>query len=250
MLKETRNIKVVNSKFSLRYPLWHAKKYEIVNSAFDELTRAPIWYSEDGIIDNCDFQGIKLLRECNNAQIKNSNIISAEFGWKCRDINIQDSKIISEYIFLDSQNIKLKNIEFQGKYSFQYVENLELENCKLDTKDAFWHSKNVTVKNSIVKGEYLAWFSENLTLINCKIIGTQPFCYCKNLKLVNCSMENTDLTFEYSEVEADIKGNVLSIKNLKSGTIIVDSVGEIINEDAIMEINGKVIIRKKFSKKV
>ena len=25
VLKETRNIRVVNSKFSLRYPLWHAK---------------------------------------------------------------------------------------------------------------------------------------------------------------------------------------------------------------------------------
>ena len=149
-----------------------------------------------------------------------------------------------EYIFLDSKNVKLKNVEFQGKYSFQYMENLEIENCKLDTKDAFWHSKNVIVKDSIVKGEYLAWFSDGLTLINCKIIGTQPLCYCKNLKLINCTMEDTDLAFEYSEVEADIKGNVVPIKNPKSGNIIVDSVGEIINEDSIMEVNGKVIIRK------
>lgn len=44
--------------------------------------------------------------------------------------------------------------------------------------------------------------------------------------------------------KADIKGNVVSIKNPKSGNIIVDSVGEIINEDSIMEVNGKVIIRK------
>ncbi len=29
VLKETRNIKVLNSKFSLRYPLWHARKYEL-----------------------------------------------------------------------------------------------------------------------------------------------------------------------------------------------------------------------------
>ncbi len=157
---------------------------------------------------------------------------------------MEDTKIQSEYIFLDSKNVKLKNVEFQGKYSFQYMENLEIENCKLDTKDAFWHSKNVIVKDSIVKGEYLAWFSDGLTLINCKIIGTQPLCYCKNLKLINCTMEDTDLAFEYSEVEADIKGNVVSIKNPKSGNIIVDSVGEIINEDSIMEVNGKVIIRK------
>ena len=245
VLKETRNISVKDCAFSLRYPLWHAKKYELIHSTFDEKTRAPIWYSDDGLIENCDLKGIKLLRECNHTEIKNSNIDSPEFGWKCNDICMEDTNIRSEYIFLDSKNVKLKNVEFQGKYSFQYMENLEIENCKLDTKDAFWHSKNVTVKDSIVKGEYLAWFSDGLTLINCKIIGTQPLCYCKNLKLINCTMEDTDLAFEYSEVEADIKGNVVSIKNPKSGNIIVDSVGEIINEDSIMEVKGKVVIRNK-----
>ena len=243
VLKETRNICVRDCVFSLRYPLWHAKKYELTNSVFDEKTRAPIWYSDGGLIENCKLNGIKMLRECNNAIIRNSEIISPEFGWKCNNVTIEDTKIESEYIFLDSKNIKIKHIEFQGKYSFQYVENLEIENCTLDTKDAFWHSKNVTVKNSIVKGEYLAWFSDGLTLINCKIIGTQPLCYCKNLKLINCTMEGCDLAFEYSEVEADIKGNVDSIKNPKSGTITVDSVGKIINEDSIMEVNGKVVIR-------
>ena len=63
--------------------------------------------------------------------------------------------------------------------------------------------------------------------------------------LVKSEMENTDLSFEYSEVEAEIRGHIDSIKNPKSGTIIVDDVGEIINEDSIMEVNGKVIIRKK-----
>lgn len=244
VLKETRNIRVVNSKFSLRYPLWHARGYELINSNFDEKTRAPIWYSHDGLIDGCDLNGVKLLRECSNIEVKNSKILSPEFGWKCNDIKMSDTKIVSEYIFLDSKNVELKNVDFQGKYSFQYVENLEITNCKLDTKDAFWHTKNVKVRDSIVKGEYLAWFSDDLTLINCKIIGTQPLCYCKNLKLINCTMENCDLAFEYSDVEANIKGHVDSIKNPKSGTITVDSVGEIINKDSIMDVNGKVIIRK------
>jgi hypothetical protein len=131
----------------------------------------------------------------------------------------------------------------KGKYSFQYMENLTITNSMLDTKDAFWHSKNVTVKDSIVKGEYLAWFSEDLTLINCHIQGTQPLCYCKNLKLINCTMDDADLAFEYSEVEADVKGHIISVKNPKEGSITADSVGEIIMEDAVMECNGKVIIR-------
>ena len=103
--------------------------------------------------------------------------------------------------------------------------------------------KNVVVKNSLVKGEYLGWFSDGLTLINCKIIGTQPLCYCKNLKLINCTMEETDLSFEYSEVYAGIKGNIMSIKNPKSGRIVADSIGEIIKEDSIMEDTCDIVIR-------
>ena len=245
VLKETRNISVKNCNFSLRYPLWHAQKYELINSKLDEKTRAPIWYSNDGTIDKCQVQGIKMLRECTNTIITNSKINSLEFGWKCNNIKLLDTKIESEYIFLDSKNIKLDKVDFKGKYSFQYGENIEINNSFLDTKDAFWHSKNVIVSNSTIKGEYLAWFSEGLTLINCKIIGTQPLCYCKNLKLINCEMEDTDLSFEYSDVEADIKGNILSIKNPRSGKIIADSIGEIINEDSIMEVKAEIIVRNK-----
>ena len=243
VLKESRNIKVIDSKFSLRYPLWHVQKYELISSELDENTRAPIWYSNDGIIDKCNIKGVKLLRECNNTKILNSDIDSREFGWKCNDIQLNNSNIVSEYIFLDSKNVKLDNVKFTGKYSFQYMENVEISNCILDTKDAFWHSKNVTVRDSIIKGEYLAWFSDGLTLINCKIIGTQPLCYCKNLKLINCTMEDTDLSFEYSDVDAQINGYVESIKNPKSGKIIVDSVGKIINEDSIMDNNCNIIIK-------
>ena len=95
----------------------------------------------------------------------------------------------------------------------------------------------------MVKGEYLGWFSEGLTLIGCKIAGTQPLCYCKNLTLKNCTMEGTDLAFEYSDVQASILGHVDSIKNPRSGEIILDSVDEVIMEDAIMECTGKVTIR-------
>jgi hypothetical protein len=114
----------------------------------------------------------------------------------------------------------------------------------LDTKDAFWHAKNITVRNSTVKGEYLAWFSEGLTLINCKIIGTQPLCYCKDLTLIDCTMEDTDLSFEYSDVEATVTGHIHSVKNPRSGHIVADSVGEVIFGDAVMECTGTVEIRK------
>lgn len=245
MKKQMKQILKEKKLEYVKFGIKHAKGYELTNSNFDENTRAPIWYSHDGVIDSCKLNGLKLLRECTNTKVLNSEIDSREFGWKCSNIEMKNTNIISEYIFLDSKNVKLDNVKFQGKYSFQYMENLEISNSVLDTKDAFWHSKNVTVRDSIVKGEYLAWFSYGLTLINCKIIGTQPLCYCTNLKLINCEMEDTDLAFEYSDVDADIKGNVISIKNPKSGTITVDSVGEIITEDPVMECNGKVVIRNK-----
>lgn len=245
VLKETRNIAVENCQFSLRYPLWHAQKYKLLHSHLDELTRAPIWYSHHGIIDDCKIEGIKILRECSDALITNCQIDSPEFGWYSHDLTVKDSTINSEYIFLNTDNVKVDNLKFSGKYSFQYMHHLEIDHSYLDTKDAFWHSEDIVVKNSVLKGEYLAWFSKNLTLINCQIIGTQPFCYCEDLKLINCEMIDTDLAFEYSDVDADIKGHVDSIKNPKSGTIVVDSVGEIIHEDPIMEVNGEVIIRDK-----
>ena len=88
----------------------------------------------------------------------------------------------------------------------------------------------MVVKDSVVKGEYLAWYCENVTFENCLIIGTQPLCYCKKLKLIDCRMQDADLAFEKSDVDATILGDVISIKNPKSGTIRVNSVQEIIND--------------------
>lgn len=242
-LKESGNIEVDACSFSLRYPLWHVKKFTLTDSTMDELTRAAIWYAEDGEITGSRLHGIKAVRECRNILLTECDIDSREFGWKSGGITMRNCTINSEYLFFDSKDVRLSDVAMTGKYSFQYMENLAIENCTLDTKDAFWHSTNVAVKNCLVKGEYLGWFSDGLTFIDCRIIGTQPLCYCKNLKLINCTMEETDLAFEYSDVEADIVGNVLSIKNPKSGRIILDSVDEVIMEDAAMECSGEVIVR-------
>ncbi|MBR4169692.1 MAG: DUF3737 family protein [Lachnospiraceae bacterium] len=243
-LKEARNIKVEDTSFSLRYPLWHVENFEVDGVSMDEKTRAALWYDKDGIIRNSKLHGVKAVRECSNITLAGCDIESTEFGWKSADITLKDTAVVSEYLFLDSRNIVLDNVKMQGKYSFQYVENLTITDSNLDTKDAFWHAKNVTVRDSVIKGEYLAWFSDNLTLINCKIIGTQPLCYCTNLKLVNCTMEEADFAFEYSDVEADLIGTVISVKNPKSGTITLDEMPEVIMEDAVYDCSGRVVVRK------
>ncbi len=245
VLKECRNISVDHCQFSLRYPLWHAQTFSLSHSVMDELTRASIWYSSNGNISDSTINGIKCLRECDTVHVSSCHIASPEFGWKCQNISVEHSEIESEYIFLDTKHLTINDLKMKGKYSFQYTEDVHIKDSVLDTKDAFWHSKHVTVENSIVKGEYLGWFSDGLTLINCHIIGTQPLCYCKNLKLIHCTMEGTDLSFEYSDVEADISSHILSVKNPKSGTITADSVGEIIWDDPVMPCQGKVIVRNR-----
>lgn len=242
-LKETRNVRLENCSFSLRYPLWHAEKFHLHDSKMDENTRAPIWYCRDGVISDSDIHGIKAVRECENIEVRDCTITSEEFGWKSSGITVTDSSLRTQYLFFDSKNVTLDKVEMEGKYSFQYMENLTIRNSVLDTKDAFWHSKNVTVENCLVKGEYLGWFSDGLTLVNCKIVGTQPLCYCKNLRLENCVMEEADLAFEYSDVQATITGHVESIKNPRSGEILLDSVGEVIFGDAVMECSGNVTVR-------
>ena len=243
VLKEARDVALERCDFSLRYPLWHVRGFKLKDCKMDELTRAAIWYAEGGEIRDSILGGIKAVRECKDISIKGTEIVSQEFGWKSSGITLEDSSVTAEYLFFDSRDVTLDRVKMKGKYSFQYMENLTIRDSVLDTKDAFWHSKNVTVINSVVKGEYLGWFSEGLTLINCAISGTQPLCYCKDLKLVDCTMEGTDLSFEYSDVEATVKGHIHSVKNPRSGSITADSVGEVIIGDAVMECTGKVIIR-------
>lgn len=242
-LKECKNITVENCFFNLRYPLWHVVGFNMIKCVQTQFCRASLWYSSKGVIDNCELGGIKALRECSEVQIKNSKIDSAEFGWKCKNITLTDCLLKGEYAFFECDKLSCDKLNFNGKYSFQYCKDLTIKNSILNTKDAFWHAKNVRLENCEINGEYLGWYSENLTFVNCAISGTQPLCYCKNLKLINCKMKDCDLSFEYSEVNADIIGEVASVKNPVSGVIVADSFGEVILSDSVVKCNAKIIKR-------
>ena len=229
-LKESSGVAVADSYFNLRYPFWHVDGLTISTSEMTDKCRAAIWYSKDIKISDTKLHGIKALRECADVVISGSSIISPEFGWSVKGLKMTDTTAESEYFLMRSSDIVFENVKLTGKYSFQYVENVTISNSELNTKDAFWHAKNVTVKDSVVNGEYLGWYSENLTFINCKIKGTQPLCYCKELTLINCEMEDCDLAFERSQVDATITTPVISIKNPLSGKIVVPRADEIIRD--------------------
>ncbi len=239
-MKESRDLVVKDCFFNLRYPFWHDDNLKISNCEMTELCRAALWYTKNVEIRDSKLHGIKALRECANAKITGSDIVSPEFGWSVDGLDMKDTSASSEYFMMRSNRLHFDNVTLKGKYSFQYIEDSTFVNCNFDTKDAFWHAKNVVVKDSVIKGEYLAWYCENVTFENCTIIGTQPLCYCKGLKLVNCRMEKCDLAFEKSEVDAEITTVVDSIKNPKSGVIKVAGVKEIIRDEEASK--GEIIV--------
>ncbi len=230
-LKESRNIRIENCYFNLRYPFWHDKTLTIQNCELTELCRAALWYSEDIEITDTRLHGIKALRECSNINLQSCDIRSPEFGWFSKNISMQHTTAAGEYFMMRSDRLHFTAVTLNGKYSFQYITDSVFEDCRLYTKDAFWHARNVLIRNSVVQGEYLAWYCENVTFENCVIIGTQPLCYCKNLKLINCEMREADLAFEKSQVTATITTPMVSIKNPSGGHIQVPSVDELILDD-------------------
>lgn len=249
-LKECENIEVDNCYFNLRYPFWHNTNVSITNCNMTENCRAALWYDNNVAIESCQMFGIKALRECNGISIDNCNVKSPEFMWRCSDIRIDNTTINSEYLLFESKNADINNFAMTGKYSFQYVENIKISNSEFNTKDAFWHSKNVTVTDSVVKGEYLGWYSENLKFVRCRIIGTQPLCYCKGLVLEDCTMEETDLSFERSEVNAKVVGRIEGVKNPLCGKITADEIGELLIESEYVNAENSQIICKKIERKL
>ena len=243
-LKEARNISLKDCFMDLRYPLWHDENVSLERVEMTSNCRAALWYSGRIAVKDSKLHGIKAVRECADIELLNTSVISPEFGWRNHRIVGKDVSVEGEYAFFESSRVQFTRLRLKGKYSFQYVHDLVIEDSNLDTKDAFWHTKNVLVKNSVIKGEYLAWYAENITFENCTIIGTQPLCYCKGLTLKNCKMIDCDLSFEYSDVNADIVGEITSVKNPKSGNIVADRYGEIIlTDDSKVRCEAQILTR-------
>ena len=232
-LKECRNVEVSNCEFMCKYPFWHNDNAVIDKSLFTVYSRAAIWYSKNIKMLNTQVDAPKMFRECRGLYIENTKLMSAaECCWQCHDVEIRDSEIRNgDYLLMGGTNIKVSNLKLQGNYSFQDAKNCEIRDSYFDSKDAFWNTENVTVYNTVLIGEYLGWHSKNLKLVNCTIHGTQPLCYTKNLVMENCTMVDTDLCFEYAELQAEINSDILSVKNPKSGFIKAKSIKELIIDE-------------------
>ena len=232
-LKHSENVQISQCNFMGKYPLWHSANVNIHDTEFQVYARAAIWYTRHLHMQNCRVDAPKMFRECSELDILETTFSDAqETLWNCTSVKLERVTMEkADYVFMNGRELEVRNFDLQGNYSFQGAKNVTIHDSKLQSKDAFWHAENVTVYDSLIEGEYLGWHSKNLTLINCTIIGEQPLCYAQNLKLVNCQLFDAELGFEYSTVEADIKGTIQSIKNPAGGRIKAFRIDEIIIDE-------------------
>ena len=247
-IKESGNIEAEDCTFEGKYVFWECRGFKTTNCLYRESARSSLWYSQDGTLVNCRVEAPKMFRRMNGIHIEGCTFTNAqETLWDCDDVVIKNSRIENaDYLGMHTNNVRIENYHQEGNYSFQYSKNVEIKNALLNSKDAFWECENVTLIDCEINGEYLGWYSKNLRLIRCHITGEQPLCYCENLYMEDCTMgEDANLAFEYSTIQARIKGKVHSIKNPTSGNIEVDSVGEIIiDENQKSPANCKIKVKE------
>ena len=247
-IKQCQNMECYDSKFYGKYPWWHVDGAKIENCYFAPGSRSAIWYTNDLVMKHCTIDGPKFFREMKNVELEDVTINDAdETFWKVKGLKLKNV-ILHEgtYPFMFSEDIYVDGLESDAKYVFQYCKNVEIHNAKIVTKDSFWECENITIYDSLLDGEYLAWHSRNVRLVNCHLAGEQLLCYAQDLVLENCTIDAAcDRMFEYSTVEADIRGHIEHIKNPSSGHIIADSIGSITIDENVRQPNNCIIETRK-----
>lgn len=236
-LKCCTDIVARDCRFEGKYPFWHVKGFEVSHCEFTPGARAALWYSSGLRMTDTQVDAPKMFREMDGVDLERVNILDAqETLWHCRNVRLRDVDVRNaDYLFMHSENIDIDRYHQEGNYSFQYCRNVVIRNAEIHSKDAFWNTENVTVEDSSLSGEYLAWHSRGLRLVRCHISGTQPLCYCEDLVLEDCTFDaDADLAFEDSSLHATVLSGMTSIKNPRSGSINVKSVGELILDENIL----------------
>lgn len=248
-IKECSNIEAFNCRFEGNYPFWHVHKFLIDRCYFDVGGRSALWYSDHLKMKDTVIDAPKMFREMSQLDLTDVVMNDAdEVFWRCDNIRARNLTLRGgTYPFMFSHDIEIDGLDSDSKYVFQYVRNAVIRNARITTKDALWETHNVTVYDSVLNGEYLGWHSRNLRLVNCHITGEQPLCYAHDLVLENCTFgPDCDRAFEYSTLDADIRGGITNIKNPMSGRIVADEIGSVtIDENIKAPADCIITVRQK-----
>lgn len=243
-LKHSKNIKAEETTFSYKYPFWLAENIQVKKSVFHELGKSGLWYTKNFTIEDTIIEASKEFRRSEGIFLKNVRFENAaETMWSCKNIKMENCYAKGDYFAMNSSDFYADNFTLDGNYFLDGGKNIEIHNSVINSKDAFWNCENVTVYNSEINGEYLGWHSKNLKFVNCKIESDQGLCYINGLTMENCTITNSPLTFEYStDIKAEIKGKVDSIKNPCGGKIICDEIGTLIINPKRCDVEATEII--------
>lgn len=245
-LKESRDLFLDRCLFQWKYPLWYCENISVKDSTFFETARAGIWYTKHLLMENISYDAPKGFRRCEDITLKNVTIPNAsETLWNCSQVKMKNVVAKGDYFGMGSSRVEIEDFSLSGNYSFDGAKDVMVKNARILSKDAFWNCENVTVCDSFISGEYFGWNSKTITLINCTIESEQGLCYMQNVRMEHCRLLNTNLSFEYSTVDAEIESGIDSVKNPVSGRICADSIGEIIFDNPDMsEENTKIYLKK------
>lgn len=245
-LKRSSYISLSDSTFSSKFPLWHSEMVKLKNCVLTEDARAAIWYSKEVGADDIIVEAPKCFRRCSNLSLKNVCFPNGdEVLWKCGNVRLDRVKVNGDYFAMDCDTMEISGLMLEGGYAFDGVRNVTMRDSVINCRDAFWNSENIVIYNSTINGKCFGWNSRNVTLVNCTIESREGMCYIENLVMKNCKLPNTSFAFEYSTVNAEIIGNIDSVRNPLSGMIKADSIGVVILEqDKVDPLRTKIICEK------
>ena len=230
-LKESRNVELEGSAFRWKYPLWYSRDVVARRCTWFEMARSGVWYTHNILVEDSVIEAPKNFRRCSGVTLRDVALPNAaETLWTCEDVRLERVSARGDYFAMNSSRIEADHLVLAGNYSFDGARDVHVTNSRLLSKDAFWNTENVLVENSYIAGEYLGWNAKNITFVNCTIESLQGLCYIDGLVLRDCKLLNTTLAFEYSNADAQVQGRIESVFNPSSGTIVADSIGELIVE--------------------
>ena len=246
-LKHSEDIIAEGCDFRWKYPFWYSKGITVHGCTFHEMGRAGVWYSKDIRFSDVKYIAPKGFRRCEGLRLEKVFLpFAQETLWECRDVTLKNVHAEGDYLAMNCDGMDVDGLTLDGNYCFDGAKNVTIRNSVLNSKDAFWNSENITAENCKIYGEYLGWNSKNLRLINCEIESLQGLCFIEGLYMRGCTLGGTPLCFEYcSGIDAQITGEIESVKNPISGVIRADSIGEVIAEPERVDVGRtKMIVGK------
>lgn len=133
-----------------------------------------------------------------------------------------------------------------------------VQDCRFRLRYPLWHTSRARLAGCTTRDTCRAamWCDRGLELEDCDLGGIKVLRECGNVMLRRCRiasqefgwfcrdvvMEDCDLAFEFSDVQATVQGRIDSVKNPLSGRIQAGDIGEIIlDENQRAEIPCRIV---------